>query len=222
MKTYKFGDTEYLLMLRAIIIHAAGIALTLFCYKMGWVEKVISTDTLYISRAIMVLGVFTLVMGTAKLWDFTRELNVAIGATKAGSRGEKHKIMEYLEGSNSRTEEFVNIASDAGNNRDYVVRAYMQKLERKASSLDHFLEILPMLGLFGTVAGMLLVFGAIDPSLIDKSAHLAIPGFKVALITTAVGIYFTVWFIFVKNLISDGVGQLSEKLLALDIGGGNE
>lgn len=220
MATQKSGNTEYLLLLRTFIVHAVGIMLMFFSYKMGWLQKVISTDTLYISRVIILLGVFTLVMGTIKVWTFTKELNVARDATKRFRSGGKRAVLDLLSGSNSRTEEFVKLSIDAGaENRSGVVRAYVMKLERKASSLDHFLEILPMLGLFGTVVGIISAFSALDPSALDKSGPLALPGFMIALITTAVGICFTVWFIFIRMLIGDGVGQLTETLLALPLEG---
>ena len=76
-----------------------------------------------------------------------------------------------------------------------------------------------MLGLFGTVVGIISAFGALDPLALDKSGPLALPGFMIALITTAVGICFTVWFIFIRMLIGDGVGQLTETLLALPLEG---
>lgn len=223
MASSKTGNTEYLLVLRAFIIHAVGVMLLFFSYKMGWLQKVISTDTLFISRTIILLGVFTLVVGTVKIWTFTKELNIARGATRRFRNGGKSAAVEMLSGSNSRTEEFVKLSIDAGaENRSGVVRAYVMKLERKASSLDHFLEILPMLGLFGTVVGIISAFSALDPSALDKSGPLAIPGFMIALITTAVGICFTVWFIFIRMLISDGVGQLTETLLALPLEGGKD
>lgn len=217
----KSGNTEYLLLTRALIVHAVGMVLLVVSYKMGWLQKVISTDTLYISRIIIALGVFTLVMGTAKLWGFTKELNIARGASARRATGGKEGVLAFLAGTKSRTEEFTNLLVEAGEaNRGNVVRAYVMKLERKAASLDHFLEILPMLGLFGTVVGIITAFAALDPSALDKSGPLALPGFMIALITTAVGICFTVWFIFIRMLIGDGVGQLTETLLALDLEGG--
>jgi biopolymer transport protein ExbB/TolQ len=220
MAKQKSGDTEYLLLTRALIIHAIGVSSVILSYRMGWLQKVISTDTLYISRVIIALGVFTLVMGTAKLWSFTRELNIARGATTRSLLDGKEAALLFLAGSRSRTAEFVKLLSGAGpENRGNVVRAYVMKLERKASSLDHFLEILPMLGLFGTVVGIISAFSALDPAALDKSGPLALPGFMIALITTAVGICFTVWFIFIRMLIGDGVGQLTETLLALDVEG---
>jgi biopolymer transport protein ExbB/TolQ len=223
MTKQKSGNTEFLLLTRALIVHAVGLLLVVFAYKMEWIQKVISTDSLYISRAIIALGVFTLVMGTAKLWVFTKELNVARNATVQLRSSGKDAMLAFLSGTKTRTEEFVRLSVDAGTqNRGSVVRAYVMKLERKASSLDHFLEILPMLGLFGTVVGIISAFAALDPTALDKSGPLALPGFMIALITTAVGICFTVWFIFIRMLIGDGVGQLTETLLALPIEVGDD
>ena len=220
MATQKSGNTEFLLLTRAFIVHAVGILLLIFTYKMGWMQKVISTDSLYISRVIIALGVFSLLMGTVKLWNFTRELNVARTASARMREGGLSAMQAFLSNTKTRTEEFVKLSLEAGTkNRGSVVRAFVMKLERKSSSLDHFLEILPMLGLFGTVAGIIAAFASLDPSALDKSGPLALPGFMIALITTAVGICFTVWLIFIRMLIGDGVGQLTETLLALPIEG---
>ncbi len=39
----KSGNTEYLLLTRALIVHAVGMILLVVSYKMEWLQKVILT-----------------------------------------------------------------------------------------------------------------------------------------------------------------------------------
>lgn len=217
------GDDNDRLFQRALIVHAVGIILIVWCNHMGWLTKVFTTDTFYISRTIIGLGAFALLVGTAKLWGFTRELNIAKKAKQIVAQDGKKALFSFLSSEEaSRTSEFVQQLVDAGPaNRSFVTRSFVMKLERKAGTLNHFLEVLPMLGLLGTGVGIISAFSALSSDL-TQSAPLAVPGFMIALITTALGVAFTIWLLFICRLISDGAGQLTEILLAFDLDGGKD
>ena len=77
-------------------------------------------------------------------------------------------------------EAIVETVEDAG-------RHAIHKMEKPLSWLSVIAEVSPLLGLLGTVIGMIKVFAAINANGVGDAAHLA-SGISQALITTAAGL----------------------------------
>lgn len=96
-------------------------------------------------------------------------------------------------------------------NIDYVVH----ELEKHLTSLGTIANIAPLLGLLGTVLGMMNVFTVINQHHIGNTSELAL-GISQALITTAaglmVGIFSLVFYRYFNRKIDENVQKLSKKL----------
>lgn len=77
-------------------------------------------------------------------------------------------------------EAIVEVVEDAG-------RHAVHKMEKPLNWLSVIAEVSPLLGLLGTVIGMIKVFAAINANGVGDAAHLA-SGISQALITTAAGL----------------------------------
>ncbi len=77
-------------------------------------------------------------------------------------------------------EQIVETVEDAG-------RHAIHKMEKPLNWLSVIAEVAPLLGLLGTVIGMIKVFAAINANGVGDAAHLA-SGISQALITTAAGL----------------------------------
>ncbi|MCB1604787.1 MAG: MotA/TolQ/ExbB proton channel family protein, partial [Xanthomonadales bacterium] len=77
-------------------------------------------------------------------------------------------------------ESIVEVVEDAG-------RHVVHKMEKPLNWLSVIAEVSPLLGLLGTVIGMIKVFAAINANGVGDAAHLA-SGISQALITTAAGL----------------------------------
>jgi biopolymer transport protein ExbB len=90
-------------------------------------------------------------------------------------------VMSYaLKNRELPREAIVEVVEDAG-------RHAIHKMEKPLNWLSVIAEVSPLLGLLGTVIGMIKVFAAINANGVGDAAHLA-AGISQALITTAAGL----------------------------------
>ncbi|WP_170473150.1 MotA/TolQ/ExbB proton channel family protein [Ruegeria arenilitoris] len=147
---------------------------------------------------LLVMSVLTLAVTIYKLWQFAacgvgrhRVLSKALQAWDAGDPG---AARSRLNESSSYLAPIVSAAMDARNvpgiedRLDAEAGLALARLERGFRLLDTVAQLAPLLGLFGTVLGMINAFqslqsagSAVDPSLLAG-------GIWVALVTTAVGL----------------------------------
>ena len=147
---------------------------------------------------LLVMSVLTLAVVLYKIWQFTasgvgrhRVLSEALAAWDAG---DKRTARARLTASRSYLAPLVSTAMDAQNvpgldaRLDAEAGLALAGLERGFRLLDTVAQLAPLLGLFGTVLGMIEAFqslqaagSAVDPSLLAG-------GIWVALLTTAVGL----------------------------------
>jgi len=95
------------------------------------------------------------------------------------------------------------------------------KLHQKVGYLSLIANLAPMLGLFGTVLGMIITFNSIANSSVQPSPKQLASGISVALGTTflglAVAMPLTVVFVFFRNRVINvvnEVGSISEEMMA--------
>ncbi|WP_179381013.1 MotA/TolQ/ExbB proton channel family protein [Jannaschia marina] len=144
------------------------------------------------------LSVLALAVVLYKLWQFSAarvgthaRLQAALDAWDAGDRG---GARARLAESRSHLAPLAHLALDGG--RDTAIRERLEaeaamsfaRLERGFRVLDNIGQIAPLLGLFGTVLGMIDAFRALQAagSAVDPSVLAG--GIWVALLTTAAGL----------------------------------
>lgn len=145
---------------------------------------------------LMALSVIALTTTLYKLWQFTksgvgrhRALQDAIAAWDAGDRA---GASAALARSTSYLAPVV-AASFAAPHKDTTrleaeAEARFARLERGFRLLDSIAQISPLLGLFGTVLGMIEAFQALQEAGAQVDPSLLAGGIWVALLTTAVGL----------------------------------
>ncbi|WP_341365690.1 MotA/TolQ/ExbB proton channel family protein [Yoonia sp. BS5-3] len=112
-------------------------------------------------------------------WD-NRDLAGAKAALRASKNGRAHIISAALDqiGSNANAHDRV----------EAELSAEFDRLERGFRVLDSIAQIAPLLGLFGTVLGMIDAFRALQAAGTAVDPSLLAGGIWVALLTTAVGL----------------------------------
>lgn len=147
---------------------------------------------------VMVLGglsVLVLALVLYKLWQFTvsgvgrhSALSVAVEQWDAGDRG---AARDYLGRSRSYLAPVISMAFDGRADQarlDAEAEARFARLEGGFRLLDSVSQLAPLLGLFGTVLGMISAFQALQQAGDQVDPSILAGGIWVALLTTAVGL----------------------------------
>ena len=147
---------------------------------------------------LIVMSVLTLAVAICKLWQFAacgvgrhRVLSDALAAWDAGDRG---AARARLEQSSSYLAPIVGAAMDAydtpgiDDRLDAEAGLALAGLERGFRLLDTIAQLAPLLGLFGTVTGMINAFQSLQSAGSSVDPSLLAGGIWVALVTTAVGL----------------------------------
>lgn len=191
----RHNNTDFVMFLRAIAINALAAAVVFLAYRGGWIKAVIDADTVYISRIIAGTALLGLGLVLVRIFKISRELNVARKYHKLvkGESG-KYRADFWLESSDSRVSEFVNAYRRATpSDKPILVDQFKLSMASKNALIGALEEWLVILGLVGTVVGMRLAVGAIDPEAF-RDINLLIPilknilgDFFIAFDTTIVG-----------------------------------
>lgn len=108
-------------------------------------------------------------------------------------------------------DEIVETVEDAG-------RHVLHKMEKPLNWLSVISEVSPLLGLLGTVIGMIKVFAAINAHGVGDAAHLA-SGISQALITTAAGLIVAIpgmlFYRYFKTKITDQTIVIEQQVMDL-------
>lgn len=91
-----------------------------------------------------------------------------------------------------------------------VTRKDLQQLDRNMGTLSAIVTVAPILGLLGTVLGLMDIFNVISGGGIGDPALLS-GGIAKALITTVAGLTLSVPFIFLHSLLSRLIDQFSSR-----------
>ncbi|PPB80844.1 outer membrane transport energization protein ExbB [Albidovulum inexpectatum] len=148
---------------------------------------------------LVALSVLSASVAIYKFWQHAaagvgrhRELMRAVGAWDSGDRA---GARAHLERSRSYLAPVVAMAMDAAarGNADAArleaeAEAHFARLERGLRLLDFVAQLAPLLGLFGTVLGMISAFQALQQSGTQVDPSVLAGGIWVALLTTAVGL----------------------------------
>lgn len=147
---------------------------------------------------LITMSVVTLAVTLYKIWQFTvsgvgrhRVLSEALAAWDAG---DEPKARARLAKSRSYLAPLVGVAMDAPDapgldqRLDAEAGLALAGLERGFRFLDTVAQIAPLLGLFGTVLGMIEAFQSLQGAGSSVDPSLLAGGIWVALVTTAVGL----------------------------------
>ncbi|RLJ97936.1 MotA/TolQ/ExbB proton channel family protein [Ruegeria conchae] len=147
---------------------------------------------------LIVMSVLTVAVSLYKLWQFAacgvgrhKVLSQALQAWDAGDRAEARTRLAQ---SRSYLAPLVEAAMDAPDTPDLDARLDAEAglalagLERGFRLLDTVAQLAPLLGLFGTVLGMINAFQSLQSAGSSVDPSLLAGGIWVALVTTAVGL----------------------------------
>ena len=147
---------------------------------------------------LIVIAVVTLAVVIYKLWQFTaagvgrhRALRDAVAAWDRGDRTEARRALDR---SRSYLAPVVDMAVSAPPSPEILARLTAEaesrfaKLERGLRFLDMVAQLAPLIGLFGTVLGMIEAFQSLQDAGPQVDPSILAGGIWVALLTTAVGL----------------------------------
>ncbi len=147
---------------------------------------------------LIAMSVLTLAVTLYKLWQFAAcgvgRHKVLSEALAAWDAGDQHAARAKLAGSNSYLAPIVGAAMDASgvpgadDRLDAEAGLVLAGLERGFRLLDTVAQLAPLLGLFGTVLGMISAFQSLQAAGSSVDPSVLAGGIWVALITTAVGL----------------------------------
>lgn len=145
---------------------------------------------------LMVVAVLTLAVALYKIWQFRaaavgrhRALSQAVSAWEAGDAGAARQALARSKSYLVPVVEMAMSAPETGQPR-LLAEAELRfaRLERGFRLLDSVAQLAPLLGLFGTVLGMIEAFRALQDAGAQVDPSLLAGGIWVALLTTAVGL----------------------------------
>lgn len=150
-------------------------------------------------KVILILiaaSIYVLALTLYKLWQFRtagvgqhRALNAAIGAWDAGERSSAGSHLGESKSYLKPVVEMAFYAKPEDQNRLVAdAEARFAKLERGLRALENIAQLSPLLGLFGTVLGMIEAFQALQQAGSQIDPSILAGGIWVALLTTAAGL----------------------------------
>jgi biopolymer transport protein ExbB len=143
---------------------------------------------------LIVVSVVTLALVLAKIWQFRaagvgqhRALRQALGEWDGG---EARAALGSLAGSPSYLAPVLRLGVEGAGARrlETEAEARFARLERGFRLLDSVVQLAPLLGLFGTVLGMIEAFQALQEAGAQVDPSVLAGGIWVSLLTTAVGL----------------------------------
>ena len=145
---------------------------------------------------LVAVSVATLAVVLYKIWQFSRSgvgrHRALFEAVSAWDRGDRTAARSALERSQSYLAPVVGMAfeaqPDAAKRLEAEAETRFARLERGLRFLNSVAQLAPLLGLFGTVLGMIEAFRALQDAGAQVDPSLLAGGIWVALLTTAVGL----------------------------------
>lgn len=146
---------------------------------------------------LIVTSVLTTALVLYKLWQYRaagvgRHVELS-NAVSAWDDGEEALALRYLNKSRSYLAPVIEMAIDGGpqalsDRTDAEAEERFSQLERGLNALDMVAQLAPLLGLFGTVLGMIEAFQKLQSAGSSVDPSLLAGGIWVALLTTAAGL----------------------------------
>ncbi len=192
----------------------------------GFVHKLLA-DGGPIVAILLVLSVLVLVIMLVKFWQFiwvgVNRSGKAQKALKLWLAGERQKALAMVQRSRNPVS-FVlahgmrgqmNRPDEMELVREDVQRVAQEQLSMARSFLrviEAVVQVAPLLGLFGTVLGMIQAFAALQSAGAEADPAVLAGGISVALLTTAVGLAVAIPSALVLHWFEGGVDHLGENI----------
>ncbi len=157
----------------------------------GWVMIPLALLALVIYSMGIQLLLF-LRKGNVQLGNETEWLSWIYDPSKA--KGRAGEIIRY-------TQENVSAAKHVRNRFEEVRQAMLHKIERQLIFLNTLVAAAPLMGLLGTVIGMLATFAGLSSSAGAETVDVVAAGISEALITTQTGLFIALPGIFLTLII---------------------
>lgn len=215
VRSVRRNDTNFVMFLRALAINAFCAGVVFYAYNQGWLAALLKADAVYISRTIAGLGFLGLSIITARIFKVSSELNVARKYNELVD-SDKQAADSWLATTGSRVAEFVeNYRRASDGNKPILVEQLKMTMGSKLFIFSAITEWLVILGFIGTVVGMRMGVGAIDPKAFRNFETLIpvinqiVGAFYVAIDTTIVGACTALWLdLNLKWVLKPGTVQL--------------
>jgi len=220
----KHNNTDFVTFFKALAVNACCGSVAYWAYREGWIDAVLKADAVYISRTIFGLGLLGLVMVMWRIFNVSKELNIAHKYYALAQDKGAREASSWLKSTQSLVAEFAqNYARAGSDDKSSLVDQLEKKMIRKFSYLAALEDWLVRLGLLGTVVGFRMGLSMIDfeafrnfelfgPFLSKLSG-----AFFIALDTTIVGICMAIWLdINLKWILRPAMGKVIEE--AVNIG----
>lgn len=165
---------------------------------MYWIEKG--------GPILVILLALNLVGWSLLIWKFLQVVQF-FKALEDHTAKVKQRLSEF---------DFTGLSMSGSERLDYVVSFYMDRMHRGLSTIRVIATVSPLLGLLGTVFGILMAFQTISEKGLDDPSLFA-SGIALALITTVAGLIVAIPHFIGYNYLSSSLGraerQLEESLL---------
>lgn len=215
----KLGDTTYLLFMRWVLVNTFGIVMLWVIWRAGWTSDIIATDSTYVARIIVLLFLSAVTGCTWRLLKTSHELNITREYTHCLKR-KQFEVCEDIEVGNSRLASYLESIQglDASEQR-VIADVFRMNMMHKISSVGYNLNRLTMLGLIGTVIGMVLALKGFDPKVItDQTKIIELfrtvpPGLHNAVYATLVGSVAAFWLGYLFEILQNGTTQLVSEII---------
>ena len=144
---------------------------------------------------------------------FRKQHEEALEAVKAGHWSEALEIASACESGIGRTFAAALADREAGFTESMAAAAQQEiyRLKRHLPTLDTLITASPMLGILGTVTGIIRTFGELNATGMDHPA-LATAGISEALITTAAGLVIALSLLFPYHYLTSRIRRYTEEL----------
>lgn len=195
------------LMLRFILVNAAGAALSLAAYAQGWLVGLFAPQTWAATAVIAAVFVYGLAVSAIKVW----QTSGALDDVRAGTFGAGTRAGRYLE--------YVDISDQ--DNRLVQINLLRLRLGHKISLVRQIANTLVFLGLIGTVIGFIIALSGVDPKAAGDANNIAsmvgtlIAGMSVALYTTLLGAVLNLWLTINYRMLATGTINLLGAIVEL-------
>ena len=176
---------------------------------------------------LLVLSVLVLVIMLVKFWQF-----IWVGVNRSGKAqkalelwlaGERQTALAIVQRSRNPLSRvlahgmrgLINRPDEMELVREDVQRVAQEQLSMARSFLrviEAVVQVAPLLGLFGTVLGMIQAFAALQSAGAEADPAVLAGGISVALLTTAVGLAVAIPSVLVLHWFEGGVDRLGENI----------
>lgn len=208
------GDTKYSLFMRWVITNAFGLMFIGVAWKTGWIQDVVALDSIYLSRGIMLYGFYAWVILAWKIYDTSRELNIAQDYDRF-FKARNTKACETIEGKNSRLSNYLSdVKGMSAEGRREMGEMLADDLESTSlSGSGYKLSRLTALGSIGLLFGIGVALKVFEIPLTDTSQVMTVfnkipTGLRIAVYPPLIATIVAIWIDHPFEILEDGTSKL--------------